>query len=177
MKIKLKKGDVYEFRWSAEEREKEVYGGALRHCFESLLVVMQGSFYDRDSDEYKDELRLVDTFWGVNRRDTNTVFTLKDAERRGNLTFYCNLDEIEKIKQYEIDEYEDKDLFRLHDQHACSESCVYWYKKIGAKKSPEKKIKAIENRMTERISTIKHNEYGIKMDKEEIEEIKKEGLK
>jgi len=73
-KIILKKGDVYHFNWSKDEYDKQSYGGSLSHCFEGLLIVMDVGMWKEDKKKYKNELRLVDTYWGVNRVDNNKIF-------------------------------------------------------------------------------------------------------
>lgn len=141
-KIELKIGDVYRFHFNEEQIKKESYNGALQNCFEGLLVAKSlGS-----------EIILVDTFWGIND-SSNKTFTLEDAIKKGTLTYYCNLEDIEKIKKYELEDYEDIDLFSLSTQHACDERCIYYYKRKGAIKSPRKKIEVLNKKITEE----KHN--------------------
>ena len=140
--IKLKIGDVYRFFYNEEQRKKEGYPGALQHCFEGLLVAKKSG----------EEIILVDTFWGINDSG-NKTFTLKDATSKGTLTYYCNLEDIEKIKKYELEDYQDVDLFSISTQHACDESCIYYYKRKGAVKSPSKKIEVLNRKISEE----KHN--------------------
>lgn len=174
---KLRKGDVYHFQWSREEYNNEKWGGALRHCFEGLLNVMDYPFMNEKTKKYEDKLMLVDTFWGVNRIDNNKRFTLEEIQKRGTLTYYCNTNELEKVESYNLDEYKDEDLFQLHDQHSCVDSCVYWYKRKGAKKSPDKKIATLEQKIQEKRSKLESLVGSIQCDTREIEKVKYEGLK
>jgi len=73
-------------------------------------------------------------------------FTLEKAQERGTLKYYCNLDDLEKIEKYETDEYDDEDLFRLSDQHACVERCIYWYKENRCKEKPAKKDRGFKRK-------------------------------
>jgi len=155
-KIKLKIGDIYHFGYKPEvidDIEKKWYRGHTTHCFEGLLVVMKSHKWNDDKRKYDEVVMLVDTFWGINREDNNKRFTLEEALKLGNLEYYCNLDEIEKIEKYDLDKYDNKDLFRLHDQHSCSE---YWYKKIGAVKSPVKRISVIDKEINKAKSEIEY---------------------
>jgi len=154
---KLKIGDVYNFNWNTEEYNKQSWGGSLSHCFEGLLVVMEYPEWNEEKDKYENELKLVDTFWGVNRTSDNKSFTLEEAQKRGVLTFYCNLNDIEGIEKYNLDKYDDKDLFALHDQHSCVESCIHWYKKKGAKQSPAKRISVIDEEIIKAKKDIEYN--------------------
>lgn len=176
MKKKLKKGDVYKFRWSAEERDKASKGwaGSLDHCFEGLLIVMDYPIWNKEEEKYNKELRLVDTFWGINRTENNKSFTLKDAEKRGILEFYCNLNDIVGVKEYELDEYDDGDLFRLHTQHSCTE---HWFRKKKSKKSASKKISVLQSKIKEEKHSIEWSVRKIEQMSAEIKDLEINGLK
>lgn len=175
--IKLKLGDVYTFSWNSEEYDKQLWQGSLSHCFEGLLVVMNYPIYQESSNSYKDELRLVDTFWGVNSISNNKSFTLEEAQKKGNLSFYCNLFEIEPVKNCDLDKYDDDDIYRLHDQHSCVESCNYYYIKKGAKKSPKKRISVIDAKINTLESDIAYKIREIKFLSAERQKIEISGLK
>jgi hypothetical protein len=170
-KIKLKEGDIYNFSWNQKQRDIAAKGwaGSLDHCFEGLLIVMPYPQWNLEKEEYEHPLKLVDTFWGIKSTQNNKSFTLEEALEKGTLNFYCNLDEIERIKAYEVDDYADDDLYELSDQHRCS---VYFYKKKGAKKSPAKKIATIEAGIRRRKSEIESAIWMIQRDTREIEDIK-----
>lgn len=175
-KIKLKIGDVYHFQWNQKEYDKTSWKGSLQHCFEGLLIVMNYPKWNDKTEKYEDKLMLIDTYWGVNRVDNNKAFTLDEAEEKGTLTYYVNLNEIEKVEKYNLDEYDDNDLFRLSDQHACSESCIYWYKKIGAVKSPEKKIGVLREKIIKEKSKIESSVRSIEMMSTEIKQLEIKGF-
>ena len=173
IKVKLKLGDVYNFVWKKEEYDKQSWRGSLDHCFEGLLVVMNYPQWNEKKDKYEDEIRLVDTFWGINITDNNKSFTLKEAQEKGNLEFYCNLNDIEKVEKYDLDKYDDNDLFMLHDQHYCSK---YYYKRKGAKKSPTKRISVIEKEIKGIKDNIEYEIRQIEWLSTEKENIKIKGL-
>ncbi len=175
-KIKLKIGDVYLFQWNQEQWDKQSYNGSLNHCFEGLLVVMEGHTWNRETEKYDKGLMLIDTYWGVNREENNKRFSLKEAQEKGSLEYYCNLNEIEEIKNYNLDDYADEDLFRLHDQHACVERCVYWYKKRGAKKSPQKKIEVLRGKINKEKSSIEYSVRSIECMSAEIKKLEINGF-
>lgn len=171
----LKIGDVYHFNWSSKERSKEGYPGSLNHCFEGLLVVMEYPKWKSEKDKYENEIMLVDTYWGINNTN-NKAFTLEEAERRGTLELYCNLNEIEKVGYYERDEYDDKDLFTLHEQHACVQSCIYYFKKKGAKKSVKKKISCLKKEIQSDKDEIEYRKRNIENLSNQIKKLKENGF-
>lgn len=175
--MKLKIGDVYNFNWNQSEYDKQAWGGALSHCFEGLLVVMEVHRYNQNTKKYAKEIMLVDTFWGINREADNKRFTLEEAQQKGSLEFYCNLNDIEKVERYYLDEYEDEDLFRLHYQHSCVEGCVYWYKNKKAKKSPRKKIEVLKRKIAVEKSSIDSSVRNIESMSSEIKKLEIEGFK
>jgi len=156
----LKQGDVFHASW------KEWEGQDKNWCFEGLLVVMVDD---------RGEKWLVDTYWGINRWD-NKKWKYSEAMKHFKLKFYVNLNEVERIEKYKLDEYNDEDLFRLHDQHSCSESCNYWFVKKGAKKSPTKKMGALNELIREAKSDIEYKIRSIENMSAEVERIKINGL-
>jgi hypothetical protein len=173
-KIKLKIGDVYHFQWNTEEYKKT---HDVNWCFERTLVVMKYPRWKEELNKYEYDVKLVDTYWGINRTDTNKSFTLDEIQKRGTLTYYCNLDEIEAINSYLTDEYDDEDLFRLSDQHACSDSCVYHFKKKGAKKSPMKKISILQDSIRDEKEKIVSAIGRIERMSAEIKQLQIEGFR
>jgi hypothetical protein len=127
--VNIKVNDVYKFRYNAEWTKKlhEPYW-----CFDGQLIVKK---------HRNGELYLVDTYWGTSE---NKSFTLEEALQQGDLTYICNLDEIEKCEQYDLDYYADEDLFDLSHQHRCYKA---FYKRKGATKSPEKMKRVLETKI------------------------------
>ena len=143
----IKEGDVFKFHYSQEyraEAEKKWYSGYLSHCFEGILIA-------RSTDT---GLRLVDTFWGIG--GDGKSFSEKDAREIGELTFYVNLDEIEKINERDTEYYDDKDIFRISNQHACVPSCVQYFKRKGAVKSATKMLEVINEKMRDKRKDIQY---------------------
>ena len=163
-KIKLKEDDVYHFQWSSEEYEKEGYGGALRHCFEGLLVVRK----------VRDELKLVDTYWGL--KGDGKDFTLQESTKRGTLEWYCNLNDVKSIGENQRVYYSDDDIIFLHEQHACDTSCKFYYIKKGAKRSQAKMLSVVQREIDERKDTIRYATDDLEMSSKKYNEIKNGNL-
>lgn len=148
MKTKIKPRDVFKFRYSEEyrkEAEKRWYSGYLSHCFEGTLVAR----------EYDGDIRLVDTFWGIG--GDGKSFSEKEAREIGELTFYVNLDDIEKMEEHQKDYYDSVDVFTITKQHACVPSCIAYFKKKGAKKSAAKMLEVINEKMREKRKDIQYD--------------------
>src|ERR1051325_4089891 len=122
--IEPKDGDVYQFVYSEEswKRAKSGVGhGDLRWCFDGQLIFRDGL--------------LCDTYWGLDwRGDTGRYFTIAEAVAKGTLTFVCNLNDVEKIPDYDFPLYAAGDAFNLTHQHGCYK---YFVKRRGAKKDAE----------------------------------------
>ena len=119
--VKLRVNDVYSFNYNAVEVEKRF---DPYHCFDGQLIVK----------EINGKLILKDTYWGSG---DNRTFTLEKALQEGTLTYKCNLDEVEEIKEYELSYYADEDLFNLSHQHGCYSK---YAKRKGAKRNKEKML-------------------------------------
>ena len=88
------------------------------------------------------KVKLFDTYWGIGATD-NKNYTIKEAKELGKLEYYCNLDEIKKISEYEQVYYADSDIFYLHDQHACSQNCQFYFVKKDAKRDKTKMLETV----------------------------------
>ena len=172
MENKLKKGDVYHFQWNEEEYQKDAY---INHCFERVLVVRDVKVYNDKTKKYESKVRLVDTYWGIS--GDGRKFTLEEANKKGTLVYYCNLNDLEPIEKYYLDDYADTDLFTISKQHACVESCIFWFKKKGAKKNPEKKIRVLQEKVNDREREISHAISDIKYISAQIKQLEIKGFK
>jgi hypothetical protein len=76
MEREVKLNDVFHACWKDSSKSN--------HCFEGLLVARQGN----------ERIILVDTFCN----SENKRFTLEDAEKQLNLTYYCNLEDYDLKK-------------------------------------------------------------------------------
>jgi hypothetical protein len=116
MNIKL--NDVYKFKYNNDDCLNKY------HCFDGQLIVKQNTH---------GKLYLEDTYYidSVGSR----IFTLEKALQEGTLTFFCNLDELEKCKKSDLSYYDNKDIFNLSYQHGYRSA---YYKRKGSKKSIEK---------------------------------------
>lgn len=128
----IKENDVFHFR-------PKDYGEFANWCRENLFVAM------KDDDG---KLWLVDTYWGIKRWD-NKKYTFTEANKLGRLEYYCNLDDIEKIGKEKLDYYAKEDTYMLHDQHACVESCKYYFVRKGAKRNKQTMLDELDSRIQE----------------------------
>lgn len=168
--IEIKVGDVFRAQYTAAYRSNNK-GRDLNHCFEGLCVARLMAKTDASDS---DQLVLVDTFWGINRTD-NKWFTLDQVGVDIDIEFYCNLNELVSINALEARYYKPEDIFLLHDQHACVESCKYYYKRLGAERDRnvmrsfvDAKIEEAKRKINSLISDIQwHTKQG-----EEIERAK-----
>jgi hypothetical protein len=151
--MELKLNDVYRFIYNAEWSKKifEPYW-----CFDGQLIVK----------EHNGQLYLEDTYWGSSE---NKTFTLEDALRKGELTFICNLEDVEKIEKYNLDYYDDTDLFDLSHQHHCYEA---FYKKKNAMKSAIKMEKVLIEKIQSLEHDIEYKKSELQRCKEKLEKIK-----
>jgi hypothetical protein len=152
MEIKL--NDVYKF-WYNEEWSKKIFDPSW--CFDGQLIVKQ----DREGNLY-----LRDTYWGSN--SDSKSFTLEQALERGNLTFICNLNDVEPIKKYETDYYVDEDIFNLSTQHGCY---MDFYKRKGAEKSPVKMEQVLKDKIQEIEHEIEWKKCDLKYTKEQLKRL------
>lgn len=88
------------------------------HCFDGYLIYRDGIYHD--------------TFWGViPRGNHHWVFNQKELDEVGTVEYYCNLDELDVIREYEKAYYKSEDLKSILEQHNCY---PHYFKIKGAKK-------------------------------------------
>jgi metal-responsive CopG/Arc/MetJ family transcriptional regulator len=138
----FKLGDVYNFKWNAEELNKRF---SPYHCFDGTLIVKERST----------GLYLEDTYWSGG--DSKT-FSLVDAQKQGTLTFICNLNEVEATNKVNEIYYEEEDFITLFI-HAGYQN--KYYIKKGALKSQKRMLKAIEDKMLKQASEIEWNKRSL----------------
>lgn len=143
VQIELKENHVYHFYYHPL---KEQGWDSRKHCFEGTLIAFKDG----------SEIKLRDTYWGIND-NTGRILTLEEAITKGQLTFYCDLSQIEKIEESDINYYDDSDIFHLSSQHACSSSCIVYYKRLGAKKSQQKMLQVIDGKIHEEKKSIERS--------------------
>lgn len=153
LKKNIVEGDVFDVSWKESSYMDD-------HCFEATLIA--------NIDEGK--MMFVDTYWGINGLD-NKSWDYTKMNKLFNFKFYCNLNDLKKIEEYDREYYDDKDLFRLTNQHACVPSCIDHYIKKGSKRSSKKMLKVLDEKIDKAKREIKYNtdrvgEYSAK--KQEI---------
>jgi hypothetical protein len=138
--IQFKLKDVFNFRYFDR--------GASNHCFDGQLIVKKGE---------NGGFILMDTYWsskhdGFERwGDYSRCFSPEDALKRGELTFVCNLDEVEEIREGDCAYYADEDVFNLSYQHGCYK---YFVKRKGAERSQAKMIETAKDKIKEAEYTL-----------------------
>lgn len=132
--MKIKVNDVYSFRYKPEYlKEKQI--SEPYWCFDGQLIVIQRKY----------GLVLEDTYWSSD----NKKFTLEEALKIGELTFKCNLDDVEKISKNDLKYYDEKDIIDLSYQHHC-------YDNYAKKKGAEKNKDVIKQYINDSIEHLKH---------------------
>lgn len=135
--MQIKVNDVFKFSYHPQEGQG---WDSRTHCFEGLLIVRKNG---------KGEIRLEDTYWGISPDGHNQRFKPEEAEEKGVLTHYFNLDKVDPVSNYERKYYADEDLFFLSRQHACAESCRYTFIRKRAKRSQTKMLEGINKKIME----------------------------
>lgn len=153
--IKLTVGDVYSFAYKPEFR-KSLFDPY--HCFDGQLVVKQS--------EHRG-LYLEDTYWGYG--DSRT-FTPSEAQEKGELTFKCNLDDVEVIGAHDLAYYADEDIFNISHQHNCYQK---YAKKKTAVRNLEKMKSVVSLRIDDEKSKIRSAENNLKHLNETLESLGK----
>jgi hypothetical protein len=135
----LRVNDVYSFRYNEHELKKRF---SPYHCFDGQLVAKQ-----RENGEFY----FVDTYRG-SKYDKFTTHgdmkrkSIQQALGEGTLTFICNLDEVDEIKEYETVYFDDDDFYNLSYQSGCYK---YFVKKKDAIRSKEKMLQSIKKKIEE----------------------------
>jgi len=159
---KISEGDVYLFRYSPK---KEHGWDGRYHCFEGYLVAIKED----------DEIVFYDTYWGINdksgRRFKITEIEL-EVSKGGAFDYFFNFKDVTLIESWEAKHYDDKDIFRVSRQKACSDGCIYYYKKNGSERSQETMLQCVREKIKEEERNIDHAISNIKsltIKKHEIE--------
>lgn len=151
----IKEGDIYKFRYNEQfmKGNFEPY-----HCFDGILTV---------KPSYEKGLILVDGYWSSDNR----WFTLDKALSEGELTFICNVNEVEVIKEYESMYYNEKDIFRLPFHSGYH---TVYYKRKGAEKCKETILNQLTVKVQQAESSLTSAQRGLEWAKESLEKAKKE---
>ena len=147
--VQFRENDVFNFRYKPDEAKKrfEPY-----HCFDGTLVVKK----------YSAGFYLVDTYWSSG--DSRT-FTPDEAIEKGELTFLCNLEEMDDIKEMETLYYDDADIVKMHI-HAGYRS--RFLIKKGTQRSQAKMLQSIKQKIEDEHSKIRSAENSLKWHNETL---------
>lgn len=155
----VRKNDVFKVWYKTNKEER--YPGSLRHCFEGTLVAVQ--------DE-KEGLIFVDTYWGIGDRQ-GKEFTFSEMMQKFEVKHYCNLDDLEKSNEHAVKYYDDKDIYTISEQHACSPSCIHYFLRKGAVRSKEKMLNVINEKIQKEKRSIEYSVREIELLSEKKEKI------
>ena len=124
MTTEYKAGDYYKCQYTTE-CEQTIF--SPHHCFEGLVATVEKA---------DGTILFYDTFWGVSRRsEQSKVFTTADVGVKIELQFIANINDLVPGTLSDSYYYNSEDLVILHEQHSCSPSCKYPYRRKGAVRS------------------------------------------
>jgi len=128
----MKEKDVYRFEYNDEIIERAGGRHLAYWAFDGILIAKKKD----------DGLILVDTF----SLTDSTIMTVDEAEKKGKLTFLFNLNDVEEVRYYDHQYYDDNDVYILNMQHGYD---TRYYIKKGAKKSQKKMLESINDKIEE----------------------------
>lgn len=149
--MEYKEKDVFKFKFNEEYLKKHNYP---YHCFDGQLIVHK---------RQDGTLIFKDTYYS-----NSTYFTLEELEKVGTLEFVCNLDDVVDCSEYDKVYYDENDIINLSYQH---NSYKWFVRKKDAKRSKEKMMETIKNKIEEKEREIRWLEDEIKRLKEKQERI------
>lgn len=147
----MKVNDVFRFQYHVVEGERDRYW-----CFDGKLIARPDG----------DGIRLVDTYW---TSGDGRSFTPEEAEKRGVLTFVCNLDEVEAVEEYEVPNYAPENIFNLSYQHGCYKRFV---KRKGAAHSRDAMLKHLGEQMEKAKRDLNSAAWSIERIARDIERVR-----
>lgn len=118
--MKVKERDVYQFRYNDGKERFMPY-----HCFDGTLI----------AEKTNNGLLLVDQYWSSGYGGRR--FTVEEAFKQGEMTFLCNLDEVDEISQGDTKYYNNEDVIHLRIHAGYKDR--YFVKK-GTQRSPQAMI-------------------------------------
>lgn len=143
---KIKENDIYRFSYSLEYKDKAKHFDPY-HCFDGQLVAKK--------DKETGEITLVDTYWSFGGNDSRYAKP-KEWREKGTLTFFLNLDEVEKAEEWERMYYNEKDFYNLSYQHGC-------YKKFAKRKGAKRDKGVMLDSLQEALKKAKYDaDYAIR---------------
>jgi hypothetical protein len=144
----FKEGDFYRCRYT-DEYAKTIFDP--RYCFEGLVGVKIKN----------GQVTLYDTFWGIHEiRQNSKCFSPADVGEKIELMFLANINNLEKGYKEDAAYYDEDDLVQLHEQHACSQSCIEHYRRKGAERNGE----VLTHSINCRLQQIQDRIYSLKQD-------------
>jgi hypothetical protein len=146
--------DVFSFRW--KDNVSTNYFGDLYHCFDGQLIVC----------ERGGEMYLRDTYWSSGTEGKG--FTIEEANERGILTYKCNLDEVDIIRESDLVYYADSDVFNLSTQHGCYPR---YAKRRNATRSQEKILSVLKSKIEDTQREIEFKKRSLQQMNERLQKL------
>lgn len=150
--MSLREGDVYEWYYKDDVEYRKKSPSTAYWCMDNQAVVVNGE--------------LVDTYWrGVNKEFVGQDDKVLNPELV-DLTFVCNINDVEFIKEYEKDDYDV--VYDLSHQKRC-------YKVFAIDKGAQVSNKALlvkwQYKLEQALSEKRMAEYSIENAQEEISKL------
>lgn len=159
--IEVKEGDVFWFSFNEVYRKKHSY---TDHCWDGQLVAK----FSEARGMY-----FIDTYWAskhdgfTHYQDVKNI-SIEDALKNGELSFLCNLNDVEEINERDLMYYSDEDVFNLSYQHRCYK---YFVKKKGAARSQDKMIETLKAKIADAEYQIKRGQDNVKWYGDKLTEV------
>ena len=160
---RIKHNDIFRFQWSPK---KEHGWDSRYHCFQGTLRA--------DRKRKKDgELCLIDTYWGIhgNGRVLTPVQISNEISNGGSFKYYCNLDEVDLIDDFDVCYYKNEDIYTISSQNACHPSCINHFLRRGATRDAQTMINYIKGEIENSQNDIRYAENNIRILTEKLHEV------
>lgn len=143
---KVRENDVFRFRYSDQvERGIREHSYDAYHCFDGIL---------KAHERMDGMIILWDTYWGT-VSNSSRWFTVEEAHEKGELTFVCNLDDVDPIRESDMKYYDDSDVFALRIHHGYRNE---YYLRRGAERSQTKMLETINSQIESTEQDIRHGQ-------------------
>lgn len=152
----LREGDIFKWYYKDDSEYRRNNQSTAYWCMDNQCVVKNGE--------------LIDTYWdGVNSLLTTSTHAVRLDIDKIDLEFICNLDEIEFIKEYQVEDYDR--VYNLSYQKSC-------YKVFAIDKGAQVSKKALRAKYLRKLEEAEYRkrsaEWDIQSYTKSIEEIDNE---
>ena len=142
----VKPGDIFRFYYSEKERQKRF---EPTHCFDGQLVA-----YDNGGSIW-----LCDSYWLHQFKPSgDRAHPVEKWQEWGELTFVCNLNEVEKCS--DVRYFKESDVFDISYQHGCYKFLAV---RKGAQRDQDAMRKAVQEKIREHRSKLESAVRNLEM--------------